>query len=338
MKKDFWPNATVALLGGGSWGSVLGHLASRNVGEVRMWVREEDRARIINSTRSNPRYVSHLQFSERVKAFSEPERIFERPVQMVIWALPSKVCREEARRLARFFTGEEILIHATKGVEEGTLRRISDVLADEIPCPRIGVLSGPNLAEEVARGEPAAAVVASRFEEVSEAGRAVFRNEQFRVYAASDVAGVEWAGTLKNILAISSGALDALGFGWNSRAMLISRGLAEMVRFGTAMGGEMQTFLGLAGVGDLLATCSSSLSRNYRVGFRLAKGDPLPKILEELGSTAEGVRTAISVWKYAQIRKIEMPITESVYKLVQGELDARRALQELMLHPAFKEL
>jgi glycerol-3-phosphate dehydrogenase (NAD(P)+) len=336
-EKDFWRKASVAVIGGGSWGTVLAHLASRNVSEVRVWMRDEESVRALNSTRANPKYVKALQLGGNVRAFSEPERIFDGGVQGVIWCLPSKVCREQARALARLFKGDEIVLHATKGIEEGSLKRVSVMLREELPAPRIGVISGPNLADEVARGEPAATVVASPFEEVVEAGQAILATDRFRVYAHTDVVGVEWAGVLKNVLAIAAGALDGLKMGWNTRSMLISRGLAEMVRFGTYLGAQQGTFIGLAGVGDLLATCSSPLSRNYRVGIGLAEGKKLSQILDELGSTAEGVRTCQSVWDFARAHGIYMPITEGVYHLILGERSVREVLDELMTRPSTAE-
>ena len=336
-EKDFWRKSSIAVLGGGSWGTVLAHLASKNCDDVRLWVREEERARSMNATRSNPKYVSGLALSGNIRALSEPARVFEGGVQAVVWCLPSKVCREEAKGLARLFHGDEVILHATKGVEEGTLKRVSEILREELPSPRVGVISGPNLAEEIARGEPAATVVASQFSEVVGAGQCILSTERFRVYGATDVIGVEWAGTLKNVLAIAAGALDALKLGWNTRAMLISRGLAEMVRFGVAMGGEQATFLGLAGVGDLLATCSSPLSRNYRVGYGLGQGKALDQILEELGSTAEGVKTSQIVWDFAKTHNIYMPITEGVASLIRGTATVPNVLHQLMTKPTMTE-
>lgn len=334
MPKDFWRSSRVTVLGAGSWGTVLANLAAVNCRELRLWARDEGQVRAINATRAHARYWPEMQLRPNIQAVHELERAFEGAPQVVIWALPSSACREMARRLAPLFRGDEILIHATKGVESGTLKRVSEMLREELPCPRIGVISGPNLAAEIARGEPAATVVASRYQEAVDAGTEIFASERFRVYQGSDVTGVEWAGTLKNVLAIAAGALDALKFGWNTRAMMLTRGLAEMVRFGVAMGGEAETFLGLAGMGDLLATCGSPTSRNYRVGFKLASGEPLEKILAELGSTAEGVRTTRSVWEYAKPRGIEMPITETVYELVTGSVSVQEALRGLMLRPA----
>ncbi len=339
MKKesDYWRNATVAVIGGGKWGTALAYLLSKNCQRVRLSVREEALARSINATRVSPAHP-HLPLGPEIQALSELARVFEGGVQAVVWALPSSVCRERARAVAPFFRGDEILLHATKGIEEGSLKRISEVLREELPCPRIGVMSGPNLADEIARGEPAATVIASYFEEVVTAGQALLTSDRFRVYGANDVIGVEWAGTLKNVLAIAAGALDAMNLGANSRAMLISRGLAEMVRFGVSMGAKESTFLGLAGIGDLLATCSSPLSRNYRVGRELARGRKRADILAELGSTAEGVNTARIVWEYARTHGIQMPITEGVYQLLFDGRATEDVLKALMARPQIKDI
>lgn len=334
--KDFWRNSRVGVIGGGSWGTVLANQVSKNCREVRVWLRDEDSVRTMNATKTNSQYFPDMKLNDKIVAFSSMDRVFEGGLQGVIWALPSGICREQARSVAKYFQGDEIILHATKGIEPGTMKRISEVLTEEIPCRRIGVISGPNLAQEIARGEPAATVVASVFSEVSEAGQVLLMSDQFRAYTATDVVGVEWAGALKNILAIASGALDALKLGWNARAMLITRGLAEMVRFGTAMGAEEATFLGLAGVGDLLATCSSPLSRNYRVGLRLAQGETLDHILLDLGSTAEGVSTTRSIYEFAEARQISMPITAGVNQLLQGS-DVRQVMQALMSRPGSVE-
>lgn len=333
MKRDFWSKSTLAVIGGGSWGTVLSKIAAENCSDVRVWVRDEEQARAMNSTRSNPKYVKDMALPGNVRTFTDIERVFENGVQAVIWGLPSKACRDQARRFAPLFRGDEIVLHATKGIEEGSMKRVSVMLAEELPVARIGVISGPNLAAEIARDEPAATVIASDFIEVVEAGVGLLTTPQFRVYAGDDVVGLEWAGTLKNIFAIAAGALDALEFGWNTRSLLLTRGLAEMVRFGVAMGAKEATFLGLAGVGDLFATCSSPLSRNYRVGRKLALGEPLKGILDELGAVAEGVRTTQIISAFARERGIHMPITQGVFELIQGDKPVRDVLHSLMQRP-----
>jgi glycerol-3-phosphate dehydrogenase (NAD(P)+) len=328
--KDFWYNSTVAVIGGGSWGTVLAHLVSSNCRAVRFWLRDEEQVRQFNSTRVQGRYIPGFQLNQKVIATSSLASAFEGGVQAVIWCLPSAVCRSLAKEVAPFLRGDELILHATKGIESESLKRISEILVEELYIRRVGVISGPNLAHEIALGQPAATVIASRFTEVCEAGALLLRGPQFRIFAEKDIVGVEWAGTLKNILAIAAGALDGLKLGANSKAMLLTLGLSEMMRFGTALGAQVNTFLGLAGMGDLLATCGSAMSRNYRVGLRLAEGEALPAILESLGSTAEGVITTQTVWKFASSRGIPMPITEGVYRLTHEGVLARDILNELM--------
>ncbi|MBI5139185.1 NAD(P)-dependent glycerol-3-phosphate dehydrogenase [Candidatus Nomurabacteria bacterium] len=337
VTKEFWKRSQIAVLGGGNWGTVLAQLVSQNCECVRFWVSKEQNARTINSTRMNSQYHPELVLNSNIQAYCEITKVFESGVHAVIWALPSSVTRDVAKTLAPFFHGSEVLLHATKGVEAGSLKRISQILREEISCPRVGVISGPNLAPEIAKGEPAATVVASFFDEVITAGQMLLSTDKFRVYGAKDIVGVEWAGSLKNILAIASGALDTLNLGWNARAMLLARGLAEMVRFGVQMGAESSTFLGLAGMGDLLATSQSVLSRNYRVGQGLARGKPLNNILEDLGSTAEGVVTAKHIWEFANRHEIYMPITEAVYQLLYEKREMKEILQELMNRPPMWE-
>ena len=336
MKKGFWAKNSVAVIGAGSFGTVLANLAARNAEEVRLYVHHEDQARSINATRKNTAYLKDYELLENVKAFSDCARLFEKKPQALIWALPSKACRTVAREVAPFLDGSEIIIHATKGIEEKTLKRISVVLAEELPCLRIGMISGPNLATEIAAGQPAAAVIASNFEEVIEAGNAILSSDTFRIYGSRDLLGVEWAGTLKNILAIASGCLEALELGKNAQAMLLTMGLIEIVRFGKAMGSETETFLSLAGMGDLLATCSSELSRNFRVGYGLGKGKKLEEILKEIGSTAEGVSTSRIISQFARERLIEMPITQGVEDLLEGTLAPSEILKSLMARPPVK--
>jgi glycerol-3-phosphate dehydrogenase (NAD(P)+) len=337
MKKDFWSEANIAVIGAGSFGTVLASLAAQNVGSVSVYLRNEEQARLMNSTRTNPNYSKDIQLSEKIKAVTQFERLFEKRPKLVIFALPSHATRSVAKSVASYFHGDEIVLHATKGIEDQTLKRISVVLGEELPIMRIGAISGPNLAGELARSEPAATVVASPFDDVIEAGERVLTTSRFRVYTASDLVGVEWGGTLKNIFAIASGVLESSGFGWNTRSLLLSRGLAEMVRFGHAMGAKPETFLGLAGMGDLIATCSSSQSRNFRVGYALAKGETLEQILANLGQVAEGVRTTRIVFEFAQERGVEMPITETVYRIIKGEWSVEKGIQHLMTRPQVQD-
>jgi glycerol-3-phosphate dehydrogenase (NAD(P)+) len=318
--RAFWSKATVVVAGGGSWGTVLAHLAARHVAEVRISVRQEEQARAINDQHVNPQYLPNLQLNERVKAYPTLDEVFQGKVHGVIWALPSDVSRTEAKRLAARLEGDEYLFHATKGIEPVTNCRISEVLSAELPCPRIGVISGPNLALEISEGQPAATVVASRLEDVIRAGRALLEGPGFQVLGSHDLVGIEWAGAMKNIYAIAAGAVEARGWGWNTKAMLFTFALDEMVRFTVPLGAQASTLEGVAGMGDLVATCSSPQSRNFRVGYRLAQGEALNAVLSEIGQTAEGVRTARTVVAFARQRKIALPLAEAVLALLQGEV------------------
>ncbi len=330
MNKAFWSNAKVAVLGGGSFGTVLSNVIAQNCAGVSLYVRAEDQARMMNSTRMNPNYVKDMVLDPKIRAVSEWEKLFEQSYELIVFAFPSHATRAQAKSIAPFLKGSEMILHATKGIEEKSLKRISVVLREELPVLRIGAISGPNLAGEMAKKEPAATVVASEFDEVIRAGEALMNGPGFRVYGSQDVIGVEWGGTLKNIFAIACGMLECLGYGWNTRSLLLSRALAEMVRFGVAMGAQAETFLGLSGMGDLIATCSSSQSRNFRVGYHLAKGESLAEVLAELGQVAEGVRTVKIVYEFARDRHVEMPITETVYRIIQGEITVNEAITYLM--------
>ena len=337
MKKAFWSNSRVAVLGGGSFGTVLASLAAQNCASVILYVRTEEQAREINSTRQNSKYVKDLVLDSKIRAVSQMDKVFEHDLDLIIFALPSHATRAQAKIVAPYLKGSEIVLHATKGIEEQSLKRISVVLSEELPILRIGAISGPNLAGEIARGEPAATVVASPFDDVNLVGEAILSTKRFRVYTAHDIIGVEWGGTLKNIFAIASGILESNGMGWNTKSLLLSRGLAEMVRFGVAMGADAETFLGLSGMGDLIATCCSSASRNYRVGYHLAKGEKLEDVLKTIGQVAEGVRSTRIVYEFAKARGVEMPIAETVYRILQGEWSAEQGVLHLMTRPQVQD-
>ena len=329
MPKDFWSNATVAVIGGGSWGTVLAALAASHCQRVRLYLREEEQARALNATRTNGRYLPKFILDPKIQAHSDLSQIFADHVHAVIWALPSRACRTAALEVSPYLQGDELILHATKGVEETTLQRISEILGETLPCRRIGVLSGPNLVAEMVRGEPTATCIASRYPEVCEAGLALLGQANFRVFTSRDVVGTEWAGVLKNVYAIASGVMEAQGLGHNSRALLMTLGLGEMIQFGQSAGAQIETFHGLAGMGDLLATCSSPTSRNYRVGYRLAQGENLSSIIEELGGVAEGVQTAASVCLYAEQHGLHLPIAQGVSALLRQEITPERFVKEI---------
>lgn len=330
--KDFWRNSTVAVLGSGSFGTVLSNMIAQNVNEIRMFVREEEQARAINATKTNAAYFDEMTLSPKIVAVSDLNRLFETPPDVVVWVLPSGAVRHTAKKVAGMLTGKEIFIHATKGIEESTHVTMSEVLRQETPIVKIGAISGPNLAKEIAAGQPASTVIASKFEEVIDAGKEILGSKNLRVVCSNDLVGIEWAGILKNIYAIVSGMLEAKGYGYNVKAMMISQGLSEMVNFAMSRGARPEVFVSVAGIGDLFATCSSDLSRNFRVGMQLASGMPINQILSDLGQVAEGVKTANVVVQMAREDGISMPIAETLVHILTGQITANEGLDSLLLN------
>lgn len=263
--------------------------------------------------------------------------------------VPSSHFRAMMQRLSEFLHPYHILIHGTKGFDiqlpegetvhsmemlhRGHVKTMSEVITEESVVVRVGCLAGPNLSKELAAGQPAATVVASQFNEVIQLGKRLLRNDHFQVYGNNDLVGVELAGVLKNIIAIAAGALSGMGYGENAKGLLVSRGMVEMIYLGRALGGNTKAFLGVAGVGDLVTTCNSSLSRNFNVGFRLANGETLADILASTDEIAEGVNTVQIAKKCADYYKVKAPITTTLYKVFFEDLTVRQALQYLMRYP-----
>ena len=251
--------------------------------------------------------------------------------------VPSTAARSVIRDLGAVVLADQIVVHATKGLELETGRTLSRIVREETAIRKLGVLSGPNIAPEILAGLPAATVVASDYPEVVEVAQRALASPRFRVYANDDVVGVELGGALKNIIAIASGVVTGLGLGENARSLLMTRGLAEMARFAVHHGARLLTLAGLSGMGDLVVTCSSTQSRNYRVGLGLAQGKALSEILRELGMVAEGVRTTRIVHALAEREGLHMPITATLAHVLEGELDVHRAIAGLMAQPARAE-
>jgi glycerol-3-phosphate dehydrogenase (NAD(P)+) len=318
----------VAVLGGGSWGTVVAHLLALQGHRPWLWMRDPARADEMARTGRNLRYLPDMDLADGIRPTANMADMKACGTFFVM--VPSKAMRETARQLSAQLDGRHVLVHGVKGLEVGSFKTMSTLLREETPCRRIGVLSGPNLAREVAAGQPSAALVASRYAEVQEHVIRLLRTPHFRVYASDDVLGTELGGTLKNILAIAAGVAHGLGFGENTRAFLLTRGIAEMSRLGVQMGARAETFAGLSGLGDALATCFSPLSRNFQIGYRLAQGASLEEAIASLGQTAEGVQTTRTVAAYAREHDVYMPITETVRRLLDDGIPIRQALQDLL--------
>jgi len=291
----------------------------------------------LNATHTNPRYLGETPLAEGITATTElGEAVRGTPV--VIFCVPSKASRAVARQAGEFLTGDQVVLSATKGLEPESFHTVTELLRAETCALKIGAISGPNLAKEIVRGQPSATVVASRFHEVIVRATEALHSSLFRIYGQDDLRGVELAGALKNVIAIACGAAAGLGFGHNVRAMLVTRGLAEIQRLGVKLGADPLTFSGLAGVGDLLVTCGSELSRNFRVGRGVAQGKTLAQVVEELGEVAEGVNTTHVALALASREEVAMPITEAVKDLLDGKVAAQEILQDLMGRAARYEI
>jgi glycerol-3-phosphate dehydrogenase (NAD(P)+) len=314
----------LCVLGAGAWGTVIAALLARNGHGVRLWCRRPEVADAIGRERTNEAHVRGLRLPERVRATADIEAAAD-GAAAVVAAVPSRAMREVMERLPM----ATALVSATKGFEGGALTRMSEVMRQAHPDAVVAALSGPNLAGEIALDLPAASTVASADGAFAERVRAWFSRPTFRVYASADVAGVEACGALKNVIALAAGMSDGLGLGDNAHAGLLTRGLAELVRVGTALGGEARTFYGLAGVGDLIATCGSTSSRNHRVGVRIAQGADVDDVLGS-GITAEGLATVRHVVAYTDATGLDLPICREVHRVVYGRKAPADAIRALM--------
>jgi glycerol-3-phosphate dehydrogenase (NAD(P)+) len=317
----------VTVLGGGSWGTTVAALAAHNTPTV-LWARDPEVAREINEADRNTKYLGDRPLPGSLGATADLEEALSK-ADVVVFGVPSHSLRNTVNQAAPFIRPWVPLVSLIKGLEQDSLLRPTQMITRELPGHPVAVLSGPNLAREVLDGYAAAAVVSTPDDAVAKALQPLFATNVFRVYRNQDVLGSEMGGVLKNIIAIATGMADGLGVGDNTRAMVITRGLAEITRLGQAMGAEEQTFYGLTGLGDLMATCSSRLSRNRRVGEELASGKPLDQITSEMGQVAEGVKTAAAVMELARKHDVIMPIASEVDAVINQGRTPREAYRGL---------
>jgi len=323
-------NDRIAVMGAGSWGTALAILLHQKGFQVGLWARESKIVDEITELRSNYRYLPGVYIPKGIWASLSMEEILNKS-HIIVLAIPSHAIRGILIDVRPFLSSDTIIVNAAKGLEEGTLKRMSEIIKEEINyCGNIAVLSGPSHAEEVCRFNPTAVVVSSENKRCAELVQDVFIFSTFRVYINPDLIGVELGGALKNVIALATGIADGLGLGDNARAALITRGLTEITRLGIAMGANPLTFAGLTGIGDLIVTCSSMYSRNRRAGIEIGKGKPLGEVLEKVGMVVEGVKTTRAAWHLAKTYGIEMPITNQVYKLLFEGKDPALGVTELM--------
>jgi len=331
----------IAILGGGSWGTALALVLSRSREnhQVSLWVHDAELAAEIARTRENKKHLAGFQLPEQICVTPEIA-IALKDTSVVVGATPSANARDVYSGAACHATGGAIVVSATKGLEPSTHLRASEVISQVAPSAlslRIAVLSGPSFAQEVAKGEPTAVVIASREADLAAELQEEFAAPNFRLYTNDDVLGVELAGAMKNVIAIAAGASQGLGLGSNALAALITRGLAEMSRLAAALGARPETLSGLAGLGDLVLTCTGSLSRNRRVGIELGKGRTLDEILPGVHGVTEGVGTAAALLKLARENQIDLPITEQVDGILRGDKKPADAIREIMERPLRRE-
>lgn len=325
----------VGLLGGGSWGTTVASLTARNT-STKMWARNAATVEDINKHHRNEKYLPGAKLTESLTATTSIKEAVQ-DADVIVMGVPCQSFRhvlEDARPYIRPWVP---IISLSKGLERGTRMRMTEIIETVMPGHPAGVLSGPNLAREIIAGQAAASVIAMVDDTIATALQKVFRTGLFRVYTNNDVIGCELGGALKNVIAIAAGMGDGAGAGDNTRAAVITRGLAELTRLGTAMGGKPATFAGLAGMGDLVATCNSALSRNRYVGFQLGKGRNLDEIIEEMSMVAEGVKTCSVVIELAKEYGVVMPISEEVYKVVSDGNTVIDAFKGLLSHKTGSE-
>ena len=321
-------NLKAGLLGGGSWGTTVASLIARNA-PVTIWARCADTVREINEDHRNSKYLPGATLNSKLVATSSIEEAVA-GCDVLVMGVPSQHFRSVLQQASEHIRPWVPVISLTKGLEAGSEMRMTEIIEEVLPGHPVGVLTGPNLAREIVGGQAAASVMAMEDEIIVRALQKLFHSGLFRVYTNTDLVGCELGGVLKNIIAIAVGMGDGQGAGDNTRSALITRGLAEITRLGVAMGGRPETFAGLAGMGDLIATCTSQQSRNRHVGYELGKGRSLDEIISEMLMVAEGVKSAGTVVALGQRLGVEMPITNDVYSVLQGERSPRQASRGLL--------
>lgn len=322
--------AKVSVLGAGSWGTALSLLLCKNGHEVTLWSALEDEVRMLCEKREHESKLPGVRLPEDMKITADLEDSLQDP-DVAVLAVPSPFTRSTAHRMAPFVKKGQIIVNVAKGVEEHTLMTLSEIISEEIPQADVCVLSGPSHAEEVGKDLPTTCVVSAEKRETAEYLQGIFMSPVFRVYTTPDILGVELGGALKNVIALAAGTADGLGYGDNTKAALITRGIAEISRLGTKMGARAETFYGLSGIGDLIVTCASVHSRNRKAGYLMGKGYTMQEAMDEVKMVVEGVYSARAAKSLAEKYQVEMPIIEEVNKVLFEDKPAADAVRDLML-------
>ncbi|MGG7143742.1 NAD(P)H-dependent glycerol-3-phosphate dehydrogenase [Clostridium nigeriense] len=319
----------VAFLGGGSFGTALGILLANNGCEVSIYDRKKSVVNDININRKNDKYIKNLNIPKNVTAYNDLDETIK-DAKFIVLSVPSHVIRAVSSSLKDKISEDVVIISIAKGIEEGSNLRLSQVIEEELPNNKVVILSGPSHAEEVAFDIPTTVVVASRDLDAANKVQDLFISKNFRVYTNDDLVGVEVGGAVKNIIALAAGVCDGIGYGDNSKAALMTRGMAEIVRIGIKLGGNPETFLGLTGMGDLIVTCTSLHSRNRRAGFLIGKGESTEEAIKDVGMVVEGIKACKAFYEIKEKLNVEMPITDVLYKILFEKKDPKEAVVALM--------
>ncbi|NLX62472.1 MAG: NAD(P)H-dependent glycerol-3-phosphate dehydrogenase [Tissierellia bacterium] len=327
----------VGVIGGGSWGSALAILLNNNGHQVHMWLRDKRQVDLIRESGENKKYLPNVKMPEEIKVSYDIEEVIYKK-DLLVLAVPSHGVRQVLEENKRLFNKDQILVNVAKGIENETLYRVSQIVEEILPENPYAVLSGPSHAEEVALNMPTTVVSASVEKKIAEYVQDVFMSPSFRVYTNPDVIGVELGGALKNVIALGAGISDGLGYGDNTKAALMTRGMIEIARLGERMGGNIITFAGLAGIGDLIVTCTSMHSRNRRAGILIGKGMEIGDVIKSIGMVVEGIKTTRSAYELATRYNIDMPITEEIYGVLYNNKDVKSSVVNLMLRDKKHEM
>ena len=319
----------IAVIGAGSWGTALAILLNNNHHEVTLWSIMEEEVQMLKTKREHTSKLPGVTLDKKIVITSDPQNAIKNK-EILVFAVPSPYVRQTANLLKEYISDEQIIVNVAKGLEDGTLYTLEQVLSEVLPNNAIVVLSGPSHAEEVAKNVPTSVVVASRCPHMVKKMQDVFMNQTFRVYGSQDILGIEIGGSLKNVIALAAGISDGLGFGDNTKAALMTRGIAEISRLGEAMGADRLTFNGLSGIGDLIVTCTSQHSRNRKAGYLIGKGATLEEALKEVKMVVEGVFSAKAAFHLAQKYNIELPIIEKINEVLFENKSPREAVVDLM--------
>ena len=322
--------AKAGVIGSGSWGTALARVLSKNGHELTLWSRREEESRMLREERENKSKLPGVKLPDDILCTTDLEQTVEGK-DILVLATASPSIRSMAKKMAPYVAAGQLIVDVSKGIEESTLMILTDVIAQEIPQCRAAVLSGPSHAEEVGRDIPTTVVAGAKDRETAEYIQNLFMNKVFRVYTSPDMLGIELGGALKNVIALAAGAADGLGCGDNTKAALITRGIVEMSRLGVAMGGHIETFNGLTGIGDLIVTCASMHSRNRRAGILIGQGKTMQEAMDEVKMVVEGVNSAKAAKTLAEKYGIDMPIVQEVNQVLFEDKPAREALADLML-------